>query len=73
MNKFHIEIKYRGYIHTQTALDFKLNLEVITRNDIFQKKFSVTQQKSYDPPTHPETFIAVRNKNDQTPHFSGVR
>ena len=33
---------YGGYIHTQTALDFKLNLEVITRNDKFQKKFSVT-------------------------------
>ena len=27
--------------HTQTALDFKLNFAVITRNDIFQKIFSV--------------------------------
>ena len=42
MNKFHIEIKYEGYIDTQTALDFKLNLETIIRNDIFQKTFSVT-------------------------------
>ena len=38
MNKFHIEIKHGGYIHTQTALNFKLNFEVITRNDLFQKK-----------------------------------
>ena len=37
MNRFHTEIKYGGYIHTQIALDFKLNLEVILRNDIFQK------------------------------------
>ena len=33
---------YEGYIHTQTVLDFKLNLEVITRKDKFPKKFSVT-------------------------------
>ena len=36
MNRFHTEIKYGGCIHTQIALDFKLNLEVILRNDIFQ-------------------------------------
>ena len=42
MIKFHIEIKYRGCIHTQTVLDIKLNLGVITTNDISQKKFSVT-------------------------------
>ena len=45
MNKFHIEIKYGGYIltyiHTKTAFDLNLDLYVITRNDIFQKKFSV--------------------------------
>ena len=35
MNKFHIDIKCGGYIHTQTAFDFKLNLEAVTRNDIF--------------------------------------
>ena len=42
MNKFHIEIKHGGYIHTQTASEFKLNLEVISRNDVFQKRFCVT-------------------------------
>ena len=31
-------IHYGRYIHTQTALDFKFNLEAIARNDIFQKK-----------------------------------
>ena len=43
-------------MHTQTVLDFKLNLEVITRNDIFQKKFSVTQQKSYAVVERPLTI-----------------
>ena len=51
MNKFHI--KYGGYIYTQTALDFKLNLEVITKKNIFQKNY-VTYQKTYDPPPLPK-------------------
>ena len=33
--------KNEGYIHLQTALDLKLNFDVITRKDIF-KKISAT-------------------------------
>ena len=29
--------KSGGYIHTQIALDFKLNLDVIARKDTFKK------------------------------------
>ena len=54
-NKFHLEIKYGVYIRAKTALGFKLNLEVITGKDIFQKKFSATRQKSYDL-LHPHKF-----------------
>ena len=55
-NKFHLEINYGVYIRAKTALGFKLNLEVITGNDIFQKKFSATKQKSYDL-LHPHIFL----------------
>ena len=34
--------KRGGYIHTQSALDFKLNLDVIARKDTFQTKLSIT-------------------------------
>ena len=37
MNKFNIEMKYGGYIHTITPLDFKLNLKIITRKIYFKK------------------------------------
>ena len=49
MNKFHTEIKYGVYIHTQTALDFKINLEVITRNDIFLKKSLLYNKRAMTP------------------------
>ena len=42
--------KSGGYIHAKTALDFKLNFDVIARKYTFQKIF-VTYQKGYDP--HP--------------------
>ena len=42
--------KNGGYMDTQRALYFKLNLDVIARKDTFQK-ISVTLQKSYDPQT----------------------
>ena len=41
MNKFRLEIKYGGYICTQTALDFKLNLELKLKtigHKVFEKK-----------------------------------
>ena len=41
MNKLHLKIKYGGYIYTQTALDFKLNLELKLKtisHKVFGKK-----------------------------------
>ena len=35
-------LKHGGKVQTQTALDFKHKLELITRNNIFQKQLSVT-------------------------------
>jgi len=34
--------KSGGHIHTQTTFDFKLNLDVIARNDIFGQNIPVT-------------------------------
>ena len=41
--------KSGGFIHTQIALDFNLNLDVIAIKDAFQTKTSVRYQKSNDP------------------------
>ena len=35
-------------MHTQTAVDFRLSLNVFVRNGTFQKTISVAKQKSYD-------------------------
>ena len=42
--------KFEGYMHTQIALDFKLNLDVIARKDALQKIYAM-YQKIYDSHT----------------------
>ena len=46
MKKFHIGIKYGEYMHIQTSLDFTFNLELTTRNDIFQKKILLYNKRA---------------------------
>ena len=41
--------KYGGYIHTKIALDFQVNLEVITRNNIFLKNSLLHNKKVMTP------------------------
>ena len=38
--------KSGGYIHTQTALDFKLNLDEVTRKGTFQEKSLLHSKKA---------------------------
>ena len=40
-----------GYMYTQTALDFKLNVDVVARKDTFQK--SLLNNKRTMTTTHP--------------------
>ena len=67
MNIFHTDIKYGGYMYTQTAFNFKISLEVITRNDIFQKKFLLHNKRAMAPQPHPKVFVTIGKKDAHPP------
>ena len=61
--------KKEGHIHTQTALDFKLNIDVIARKDTFRKQYLLYNKRAmtHHPPG------TLRNKNDHTPTHKVLR